>query len=233
MIEFISYASGSSGNLYTISDGKTRILIEMGLPIKKINALLNYDMDDIEYALCTHLHQDHSKAIKDIMKMGIDVYSSQGTIDTLGLSGHRIHAVKEQEKFTIGSWTVIPLDTNHDVIEPFCYLLTNDVNESFLFATDTYYIKYLMPPLFGIAVECNYSEELLEQNIASGKTNSYLKNRIQRSHFSLEHLIEFFKANDLSKVEVVYLIHLSANNADKKLIKTEIQKAIGKLVVVC
>ena len=52
--------------------------------------------------MLSHSHADHSKAVKDVMKTGIDVYTSQGTIDALGLSGHCIHAVRANKQYKIG-----------------------------------------------------------------------------------------------------------------------------------
>jgi phosphoribosyl 1,2-cyclic phosphodiesterase len=48
----------------------------------------------------------------------------------------------------------------------------------------------------------------------------------------LEQVKEFLKANDLSKVQQIVLIHLSDGNSDEALFKTEIQKLTGKPVYV-
>ena len=48
--------SGSSGNCYRIDDGKTALLIECGLPIKKIKEKLNFNLTGICGCLLSHSH---------------------------------------------------------------------------------------------------------------------------------------------------------------------------------
>ncbi|GAB5829306.1 TPA: hypothetical protein O2V65_002656 [Staphylococcus aureus] len=52
------------------------------------------------------------------------------------------------------------------------------------------------------------------------------------SHFSLEHAIGMLKANDLTRLEEIHLIHLSSQNSNTKYIKSEIQKVTGVPVYV-
>jgi phosphoribosyl 1,2-cyclic phosphodiesterase len=73
-------------------------------------------------------------------------------------------------------------------------------------------------------VECNYSEALLQKNEALPEE---LKRRIRTSHFELENVKEFFRCQDLSKTEKIYLIHLSNDNSDEKLFQSEIEKITG------
>ncbi|HCY0691749.1 TPA: MBL fold metallo-hydrolase, partial [Staphylococcus aureus] len=56
--------------------------------------------------------------------------------------------------------------------------------------------------------------------------------RIMESHFSLEHAIGMLKANDLTRLEEIHLIHLSIQNSNAKYIKSEIQKVTGVPVYV-
>ena len=57
--------------------------------------------------------------------------------------------------------------------------------------------------------------------------------RLVRSQMSLEHLIMTLRANDLSRVRQIYLLHLSANNSDERRCREEIQKLTGAEVYVC
>ena len=203
-------------------------MIECGLPIKKIKLALNFGLFGIDFCLLSHEHRDHSKAVKDILKAGIDVYTSQGTIDALKLKHHRLHPVESKQSFTVGDWKILPFDVNHDAAEPLGFLIANEENEKLLFATDTYYLKYKFPGVQIVAIECNYSLGTL-----SPKLEEIVKQRLLKSHFSLDNLVKFFKANDLSKVEEIYLLHLSAGNSDENLFKRTIQAVTGKPVMVC
>ncbi len=234
MIEFTPYASGSTGNFYTASDGKTNLIIECGIPIAKIKEKLKFKLSAIDACLVSHSHLDHCKAAGDLAVAGIDIYTSSGTIEACGLTGHRIHALEALKEEQIGTFKVLPFDVQHDVPLPLGFLLQSNITgEKLLFVTDTFYIKYRFNNLSVIAVECNYDTETLNNSIEKGYVHPVVAKRDLRSHMSLEHLIEMLKANDLSEVKQIYLMHLSSTNSNEKLFKTEIQKISGAEVYVC
>ena len=228
MIAITPLASGSSGNCYRVSDGRTPLLLECGIPYKEIQKNLKFRVSEIAGCLVTHEHQDHCKAVRDLMKAGIDCYMSAGTAEALGISGHRINIIKARQQFRIGTWTVLPFDTQHDAAEPLGFLLANQDGEKLLYATDTYFIRYRFQGLTHIAVECNYSLDILRTNVEAGTVDKALKNRILKSHFSLENVKKFLLANDLSKVEAIFLLHLSDNNSDSERFKREVMELTGK-----
>ena len=232
MIEILPLASGSQGNCYRITDGRTPLLLECGIPFREIQKGLHFRVSEVAVCLVSHEHQDHSKAVRDVMKAGIDCYMSQGTAEALGISGHRLHIIKAKQQFRIGTWTILPFETQHDAAEPLGFLLANKTGEKLLYATDTYYIRYRFRGLTHIAVECNYSMDILRANIEAGLVEPALKKRILKSHFSLEHVKEFLKANDLSKVQEIWLLHLSDGNSDVERFKREIQELTGKMVFI-
>ena len=53
------------------------------------------------------------------------------------------------------------------------------------------------------------------------------RDRLIESHFSLENVKEFLKANDLSRVRGIWLMHMSLVNCDFKRAKREIQELTG------
>ena len=171
---------------------------------------------------------DHSKAVKDIMRAGIDCYISAGTAEALGISGHRLNIIKAKQQFRIGTWTALPFDTQHDAAEPLGFLLANQDGEKLLYATDTYFIRYRFRGLTHIMIETNYSMDILKRNVDAGTVPKELKSRILKSHFSLENVKRFLQANDLSKVQEIWLLHLSEQNSCEKRFKEEVQKITGK-----
>lgn len=230
MITITTLASSSSGNCYHITDGNTPLLLEAGIKFKDIQRMLNFQTSNIAGCMVTHEHGDHTKGLKDVLKAGMDCYMSAGTADALNIQHHRIKRIRAKEQFKIGTWSILPFEVNHDVSEPLGFLIMNEIGEKLLFATDTYYIKYKFPGLTHIMIECNYSMDILNANIETGRVPSVMKKRLLKSHFSLENVKEFFKANDLSKVQEIWLLHLSDNNSDEALFKEEIAKLTGKLV---
>jgi phosphoribosyl 1,2-cyclic phosphodiesterase len=175
---------------------------------------------------------DHSKAIKDIMKAGIDCYLSRGTAEALGAAGHRVKIIRAREQFKVGTWTVLPFDTQHDAQDPLGFLLANQEGDKLLYATDTFYVRYRFVGLSHIMVECNYALDILRANVEAGVVPEELKKRLLKSHMSLETVKGFLKANDLSRVQEIWLLHMSDGNSDAVRFKREIQELTGKMVFV-
>jgi Metal-dependent hydrolases of the beta-lactamase superfamily I len=232
MIEIKSFGSSSAGNCYWISDGKTELLLEAGLRFADIRKALEFRVSRLGGCLITHNHGDHIKAAMDLAKAGVNIYSAQGTFDAAKLSGHRYKAIRSMEQFTVGSWSIMPFPVEHDAEDPYGYLLANQDGDKLAFLTDTYYCRYTFSGLTHLMLECNYSLSILDANIAAGRVHPAMRPRLLRSHFSLENLKDFLRANDLSKLQEVHLLHLSDSNSDEELFKREVQKITGKPVYV-
>ena len=226
MINFVPYTSSSSGNLYTVSDGYTTIMLECGLPWRKIRELLKYKTSDIAGIFCSHFHADHSKGLKDAARAGIDIFASKETFSALGLSGHRLNELNEIQ-FSVGTWRIMPFKTIHDVEGSLGFYMVNQEGGAFLYLTDSAYSPVRFANLNVVSVECNFDSDILTKNILSGALPSIVGRRVRRSHFSLENVITFLKANDLSRCRTIYLMHLSDGNSDERRMIKEVQRATG------
>lgn len=220
-------ASSSAGNSYKVVD----LLLDAGLSYKELQKRLNFNVSRLAGVLISHSHKDHCKAVPDLLKAGIECYMSQQTAEEGGYSGHRVKVVEPLKQFKLGEWTVLPFELEHDVTN-LGYLLASKAGEKLLYATDTYFCRYRFNGLTHIMLECNYSSDILAANVEAGYVPEILKNRLIRSHFSLDNVKKFLKANDLSKVEEIYLIHLSDGNSDAERFKHEIQELTGRMVIV-
>jgi phosphoribosyl 1,2-cyclic phosphodiesterase len=225
--------SSSKGNCYIIRTKDEVLILECGLHYKKILKAIKHDLHNVVGCLITHEHKDHSKWAKSLMDSAIDIYTSKGTIDALELYGHRANPVQKLKQFQVGSFTVLPFDVQHDAADPLGFLIYHPEFGKLLFATDTYYIKYKFDGLNYIMVECNYSLEIINKLAESGHIPFIVRKRLLKSHFSLENVKEFLKANDLSKCKSIMLMHLSDNNSNADLFKTEIEKLTGIPTKIC
>jgi phosphoribosyl 1,2-cyclic phosphodiesterase len=77
--------TGSKGNAYVLKNEHEVLLIETGVNIKEIKRALDFDYSKIVGCIVTHEHLDHSKSMYDVMRLGIDVYSSRGTLKSRNL----------------------------------------------------------------------------------------------------------------------------------------------------
>lgn len=224
--------SSSRGNCYLLENNQERLLIECGFSYKKIQEFLGHDIKNILGCLVTHEHGDHCKSVKDLMKNGIDIYMSPGTARYLKLEHYRLHEVIPGEQFKIGGFTILPFRTEHDVTQPIGFLIHHKDIGKLLFATDTYYLKYKFKGLNHILIECNYDEDILQENVSSGIVQKFRKDRVLKSHFSLSNLKEFLSSNDLSNVENIVLLHISGENGDPIKFENEIQDLTNKKVYI-
>ena len=222
-----AYHSSSAGNLYRVDD----LLIDPGVPIKQIKRCLDHRLCDITAALISHEHQDHCRGVKDLMKCGVDCYMTVGTANALEIDDHhRLHIVYINQVKRIGKWRVMPFPTIHNAAEPVGFLLVSG-EEKLAFITDTQYIRYRFQGLTHLMVEIDFDMDILQANVRQGSDMAIAKNVI-RNHMSLETAKGFFKANDMSAVQEIHLLHLSTGNADAALFKKEIQALCGRPVYI-
>jgi phosphoribosyl 1,2-cyclic phosphodiesterase len=217
-------ASSSKGNFYILKSNQHKLLLECGINIKKIKKALKFDFKNIDGCILTHEHGDHSKASNEIMNLGIDLYTSKGTAEELGLKHHRLNIVKSLDILELKGFKIIPFETQHDANESLGYLIQEKVTgEILLFATDTYYLKQTFPGLNYIMVECNYIKDILRENIDKGLIPKAMYKRLLNSHFELDNVKEFLRANDLSNTAKIVLLHLSDGNSDARRMVQEIE----------
>jgi phosphoribosyl 1,2-cyclic phosphodiesterase len=229
-MEITVLASSSKANCIYVQDPAGNLLLDCGLPWKKTRQRLNFHTSGLAGVLLTHRHNDHSRGAKEIAAAGIDIYGLQETFDAIELSGHRVHAVKPLEQFNVGSWTCLGFEIIHDV-PGLGFLLVNRT-ERVLYLTDSAYCKPKFERLTRILIECNHSRDILDANIEAGIVPVEMRRRLIRTHMGLDVVKEFFRVNDLSRVEQIYLLHLSDNNSDAEMFKRQIQEISGKSVYV-
>jgi phosphoribosyl 1,2-cyclic phosphodiesterase len=209
------------------------IMLECGLPWRRVRELLQYKTSEVAGVLCSHFHADHSKSVKDAIKAGIDVFASKETLLALDLSGHRLNEIEDGNQFDVGTWKVFPFNTIHDVEGSLGFYMVNAEREAFLYLTDSAYSSVRFADLNVISVECNFQSEILTNNILNGVLPSVVGRRVRRSHFSLENVISLLKANNLSRCRQIFLMHLSDSNSDERAMKEAVQAATGIPVEVC
>jgi phosphoribosyl 1,2-cyclic phosphodiesterase len=226
--------SGSKGNAYLVDDGSTTLLLECGVRFKKIQESCGFKTSNISACLVTHEHQDHCKCIREVMSRGIEVIATKGTynalnIDVLHTPFASIIDCDDRVGIMIGTFRIFAFQTEHDATEPCGYLINSYVTgEQLLYLTDSYYCRYIFPGLTDIMIECNYDDHTFDRS----EDSTSLKKRVIKSHMSLNNCIDFLKANDLSFVDCIHLIHLSDRNSDESRMKRKVAEATGKRVIV-
>jgi len=226
-------ASGSKGNAYYINDGVSSLLLDVGIPIKAIQPEIDFTLSELSGALITHKHNDHSKAVPELVKKGVDVYAPQEVFEVKGITSHRAHVLEPLKGVKVGGFSVMPFDLQHDCVN-FGYLMESAATgERLLYFTDTYYVKYRFERLDYILAECNYSSMVLDENIKNGTVPAVLKPRLLKSHMSIDTLVDMLKSNDLSRLKQIYLLHISERNGDEAEFLRKIKAITEAAVYAC
>jgi phosphoribosyl 1,2-cyclic phosphodiesterase len=222
--------TGSKGNAYLLYNEQEALLIEAGVVIKQIKEALNFDYSKLVGCIVSHVHQDHAKAINDVMSLGINVYAEENVFKKMGFSSRSVN-IQPHKPFQLGNFKIMPFDVKHDV-PCLGFLIYHPECGKTLFITDTFYCPYTFKGLNNIIIEANYSKNIIDKKYGADSGLEFLRNRILKSHFSLENCIEMLKSNDLKAVNKIMLIHLSDTNSDEKMFQEEVFLSTGKNVLV-
>lgn len=141
---FCSLYSGSSGNSMFVSSNKAKILIDAGLPGKKIDMALkeiNQNPTELNAIFITHEHSDHVKGVGVLSrKYDIPIYANDNTWsamkDSIGkIKEHNIKVIDKRSITEIEDMNVKAFNIPHDAVSPMGYTVS-DCNKSISVATD-------------------------------------------------------------------------------------------------
>lgn len=220
-------ASSSSGNCIVIDDGTTRLMLDCGLRKKELRNKYIGSLSQFSGVLVTHEHKDHCKGVSDMLSYSVPVYMSEGTKTAMSIDSNLIKVVKSECAVRIETFVVLPFAVEHDCAEPLGFMVYSSItNEKLLFITDSKYVKYKFSDIDYLLVECNYSMDIIEENVKKGKLNEQLAERIIDSHFGLDNVKDMIDSLHRDKLKAVYLLHLSDNNSDQQRFVDEIQELV-------
>jgi len=230
-MRFITLGSSSAGNSYILQSKSGEVLvIEAGIKLIEIKKAIDFDLSRISGCIASHEHTDHSGKIKEYQKAGIRCYLNSETKEKyFGNMNHNVFELKTQEQKEIGDFLIKPFLLEHDVMN-YGFLIHHHESGLIVFITDTHYCHYRFPDLNNILIEANYSEKIIDDKLLKGNANLFVRKRVLMSHMEIETTKGFLKANDLSKVNNIVLLHLSDGNSDATLFKKEIKELTGKSV---
>ncbi len=219
-------ASGSKGNCYRVSDGKTSLLLEAGIAFSAIQEGLDYRVNEIAGCLISHVHGDHARAAADLVRRGGRVYGPKEVAERC----KGVQYIPTMQMLVVGSFGATPFLCNHDA-ECYGYLIESSVTgERLVYITDTCAIPHTFQLVDVWMVEANYSLDLLLDNAKNGVIDKARAKRVVDTHMSIDTLAGYFEQYNPDPPKEVWLLHLSDDNSDAAAFRATIEKATGAVV---
>ena len=224
-MNFRQLYSSSRSNLYLATTGNGKqLLLECGISWQAIQKALNYDLTNIVACCLTHEHHDHSKAIKDVIRAGIDVYASRGTLSALSVeSERRATVVADGTLVRLDDFEILAFSLNHDAVEALGFIVRAD-QEYLFFVPDASHITQKFNLAFNIiAIECSFDKDVLQKKVDSLEINEQLAKRLLTSHMEKQATIRYLADFcDLSHCREIHLLHMG--NINKEQTRKEIEQ---------
>jgi CYTH domain-containing protein len=251
----INLGSSSNGNAFYIElyrkdyPNPFRLLIECGFDFQELSKrLLNkgISINDINAILVTHEHNDHSISVPQLVARKKKVYAPMTVFEKYKLSSNidsKYVMENKTEKGIADGIIVTGMELDHENDDGsktynLGYIITVDKWFNILFVTDTKFIRYdLSGYQFNVIfIEANNLHRVIYSALQNAQQNhnkweEIHFNRVLKSHMLVEKTALTLATFDLTKTDIIYLIHLSANTiintfefkgiVKNKLIETE------------
>ncbi|NMA36932.1 MAG: MBL fold metallo-hydrolase [Papillibacter sp.] len=235
-MEFISFASGSSGNCALLREGKTNLLYDAGISMKRIKSSLSelgLELKDISGIIISHEHSDHISGLAMLSKYtDIPVFTGGGTaralIRTLKCEEKNIHIIEPEKTMLLGEIELTAFETPHDAAESFGYTFGCSRGRLAV-ATDlgcvTRTVERALLGCTAAVIEANHDVEMLR----CGAYPRALKMRIlgNRGHLSNESCGDLALKLAASGTKSLLLAHLSHENNTPELAYEAVFKRLG------
>lgn len=222
--------SDSNGNCYILQTDKEALIIEAGVRFSEVKKALKWQLSKVIGAVISHEHNDHAKYVRDFVSNGITVLALPSVFKAKGINSLSFRKdIEPMHGYIVGGFKVFAMPVCHDVP---CvgFIIEHEDMGRMLFVTDTMMLEYRVPGLNHIMLEANYAEDILDAKIEAGSVPLSMKPRLIHSHMEIETAKGILRANDLSGVNEIVLIHLSNGNSDERRFIREVQEVSGKPV---
>jgi phosphoribosyl 1,2-cyclic phosphodiesterase len=218
--------SSSSGNCYLLCAEREVLIIEAGVRITDIKKALGFNISQVAACLVSHQHNDHSKSMREMLEAGITVMALKEVFEAKELSGAFARVIHPERGYCAGGFKIVPLEVKHDV-PCLGFHIFHPESGSILFITDTFMVEHSFENINHILIECNYADDILIRNIASGRISKSMKPRLMQTHMEFETCKGVIRSLDISKLRNIVLIHLSSGNSHEERFITEITGEFG------
>lgn len=228
-------SSSSSGNSVLVTGNGRSILIDCGIPVKRLKDGLEsagVKLSDVEGILLTHEHDDHIRTVAVVSEnYGIPVYAERRTLAAVkartDLKGG--FYFESMRPFMLAGMEIRPFPTPHDAVSPVGYSVAT-ADKRYVQATDIGWfspeVERAMRGADVALIESNHDVDML----LNGKYPLYLKERIlsRHGHLSNGNCAEAVLKILDSGTRNIILGHLSEHNNTAELAFNTTNEAIER-----
>ena len=218
-------SSGSKGNSTYIEGEQTKVLVDVGVSIRYLQKSLislGTSAEQINALVITHEHSDHISGIDALVRHNQDlhIYANEQVWQEIVkkykflADYQRVHFVEYEKQFSVGEFSVYPMENFHDSISCASYIFAEKSGGSVGIATDLGIITDHQVDMLSrckvVYLECNHDLALL----ASCNYPQILKNRItsKTGHLSNDQCASASARMAGAQTKVIVLSHISENS---------------------
>jgi phosphoribosyl 1,2-cyclic phosphodiesterase len=218
--------TGSTGNCYILEHNDRYLILDAGIAPDRVLPMIDYNTDNIDACLITHMHKDHIAYANYYINACIDTVMSRLTAELAGypIENYFIHT--EDSLLRFGGWRILPFDVEHDAPGTRGYLISIG-EDTICYITDTGYVKASPQGVTGLIIECNYIDEYLNDLDLSEQ-----QIRLKKFHMSLDRAKSFIGKMDRRKLKNILLVHTSLRHGNTGRMEQEISERVGQDITV-
>jgi phosphoribosyl 1,2-cyclic phosphodiesterase len=232
-LSFTLLGSGSSGNTTLVSDGKTHVLVDVGLSGRETTRRLRecgVEPEQISAIVVSHEHGDHCRGVGPLAKsLDIPVFITEGALaaSSIGLDPNKFQLISSGACFDVHGMLFTPFSVPHDAADPAAFTIEKDGVKIAIVLDLGYISNLILERLKGcnaIVLESNHDVRMLKV----GPYPWALKQRVmsRRGHLSNDSVAEYLRDGFDGKAAHVVLAHLSQKNNLPELAFLSAQRAL-------
>lgn len=238
MIGFCPLASGSKGNSTYLGSQGTKILIDVGLPLRQLEqrlACIGVRLDEIDAIIITHEHSDHIKGLHNLSsELQIPILCNRETAIALeGILEAKLpfRLFSTGDSFTLGDLLIKPFQVMHDTPDPVGVTIETHGYKVGI-CTDlgqiTPIVRQELKGCDYLVLEANHDPNMVW---ACSRPLVYKQRVLSKlGHLSNEECARLLEAVMHEKLRHVHLAHLSSEcNSGEKAILT-VQEMLDRIV---
>jgi phosphoribosyl 1,2-cyclic phosphodiesterase len=234
-MRFACLGSGSRGNALIVEQGRTRLMLDCGYPVRETErrlARLDLAPGDLAGILVTHEHSDHTAGVcKFARKHGLAMWLTHGTLK--GVPGDvsalpQINVIDSHSPFAIGELELLPFPVPHDAREPAHFVFSDGAHRLGVLTdtgSSTSHIEAMLSGCNALVLECNHDAGML----MNGDYPQALKARVagRYGHLDNDSAAGLLAALDRSRLQHLIAAHLSQHNNTPELACQALAQVMG------